>query len=271
MSNAEADKMNDALDTYRIILSPDLLIPTDYNPNKMKPEQYQKLKDNIMEAGFIDPVQAVPHEDGKHFIIIGGHHRWQAAKELGIKAIPVDVPKAEKWKDLDFQKLQNLRLNIIHGEMDPEKMAKLYEDMAKKYGADKVSSMMGYSSDAPLKKLIKAMTKQMKQDLPPEMARQFEQQAKEARTVNDLERIIQHLFQEHGDSVKFNFMVFAWGGKEHTYIAMSKKVHDALKKIMKKSQSANVDINEILGDAIVAAAEKMDDKKANGKTEPARA
>jgi ParB/RepB/Spo0J family partition protein len=270
--NGEAEiKAEDLLDTYRIILSPDELIPTEYNPNEMKPDKYAKLKDNIAECGFIDPVIAVPHEDGEHHIIIGGHHRWQAAKELGLKKIPVDVPKNAKWKDLDYQKLQNLRLNIIHGEMNPEKMAKLYTEMADKYGKDKVAGMMGYTSDAPLKKIIKQISKEMKATLPPEMAQQFEAQAKEARTINDLERIIQHLFQEHGDSIRFNFMVFAWGGKEHTYIAMSKKVHDAMKKIMTKCRTANVDINELIGEAIQKAADSFDEKKANGKTGAARA
>lgn len=254
---------DDGTDTCRIVLSPDDLLESDYNPNEMKPEMFEKLKQAIDESGFVDPIIAVPHEDGKHYVVVGGHHRLRVAKELGIKKVPVDVPKSEKWRDLDHQKLQNLRLNIIHGEMNPEKMARLYTEMADKYGKDKVAGMMGYTSDAPLKKVIKQIAKDMKSTLPPEMAKQFEEQAKEARTVNDLERIIQHLFQEYGDSIKYNFMVFAWGGKEHTYIATSKKVHDALKKIMQKSKNSAIDINDLIGDAIVEAANSLDafDKK----------
>jgi len=258
-------------DVIRMEVDIDLLLPTDYNPNKMSPDKYAKLKENIAEAGFVDAVKAVLAPDGKNYVIIGGHHRWQAAKELGFKQVSVDIPQNEKWKDPDFQKLQNLRLNIIHGDMDPEKMAKLYSEMAEKYGKDRVAGMMGYTSDAPLKKIIKNISKEMKASLPPEMAKQFEQQAKEARTINDLERIIQHLFQEHGDSIKYSFMVFAWGGKHHTYIAMSKKVHDAMNVIMKKCKTANVDINELIGDAIEGVANSLQEKKANGKEQTARA
>ena len=94
------------------------------------------------------------------------------------------------------------------------------------------------------------------------VAQQFEEQAKEARTVNDLERIIQHLFQEHGDSIKFNFMVFTWGGKEHVYIAMSKKVHQALNKIMAAAKKSSIDINELIGEAMQSAAEALEKKVA---------
>lgn len=266
-------------DTVREDLYVDQLVPMEWNANEMDPKEYELLKENITEAGFIDPPAVVPLErdpkitDPREFKygIIGGEHRWRAAKDLGMEKIPCDIVQGEKWKDEDFRKFQNVRLNAIHGKMNPDKFLKLFNEMADKYGKEKVSKLMGYTSDAPIKKIIKNVARELKSSLPPEMARQFEEQAKEARTVGDLERIIQHLFQEHGDSVKFNFMVFAWGGKEHVYVAMSKRVHQAMKKIMAKSRLGSIDINELLGEAIEKVAESLDDKS-NGKAEePARA
>lgn len=262
----EAPKM----DVVRLELSPDDLVPADYNANEMDEEEFALLKENIVEAGFVDPVTVIPLTDGKYGII-GGEHRWRAAKALDIKIIPVDLVQKEKWKDEDFQKFQNVRLNVIHGKMNPEKFLKLYNEMVEKYGKEKIAKLMGYKNDTAIRKIVKNVAQEMKASLPPEMARQFEEQAKEARTIGDLERIIQHLFQEHGDSLKFNFMVFAWGGKEHIYVAMSKKVHTAMKKIMAKSKSGSIDINEIIANAIEQAAADISSGGSNGVDDVARA
>jgi hypothetical protein len=241
----------------RLMIPVEKFRPAEYNPNMMNDEEMNLLVETIQDVGFIDPVTAVELEDGT-FGIIGGEHRWKAACRLNLKEIPADVLQGERWKDEDLRKLQNVRLNVIHGKMDPEKMLKLYNEMASKYG-EKAVRLLGYTSDAGLKKIVKNVAKEMRNSLPPEMAKEFEEKAKEARTVNDLERIIQHLFQEHGDSLQFNYMAFAWGGKEHVYIAMSKKVHEAMKKIMSLSRKVAVDINEMIGDAIVDIAEALEE------------
>lgn len=255
--------VGDPQDIVRMEIELDKLKVMEWNPNEMDEKEYKLLLDNIREVGFIDPVTAVPLEDGTYGII-GGAHRWRAAHEVGRKTVPVDVVQGDKWKDEDVVKFQNVRMNVIHGKMNPDKFLKLYNDMAEKYGKDKVAALMGYTSEVGIRKIVKNVAKSMKESLPPEMAAQFEQQAKDARTVGDLERIIQHLFQEHGDSVKYNFMVFAWGGKEHIYVSMSKKVHSAMKKIMKASRTGEVDINELLGDAIEEVAESLEKRDNTG-------
>lgn len=265
-----AKKKEEKFDIVRIEISPDDLCANSWNPNEMGEKEFDLLKEQIAEVGFIDPptVVEVEGESGEtYYRLIGGAHRALAAKELGLKKIPVDVLQGDKWKDEDLQKFQTVRLNILHGKMKPEKFVTLYNQMAEKYGADKVSRMMGYTKEDGVKKMVAQVAKGMKESLSPEMAAQFHEQAKEARTVGDLERIITNLFQEHGDSIKYNFMVFAWGGKEHIYIAMSKRTREAMKKIMKASRTQTVDVNELIGDAIegVAKALPKETKKANGE------
>lgn len=254
-------------DISRIEVSPHDLRANDWNPNEMGEKEFELLKEQILEVGFIDPPTVVEVEDvtgQSYYRLIGGAHRALAAKELGLEKIPVDVLQGDKWKDEDLQKFQTVRLNVLHGKMTPEKFVPLYEEMAQKYGQDKVTKLMGYTKEHGIRKMVEQVAKGMKDSMSPEMAEQFQEQAKEARTVGDIERIITNLFQEHGDSVKYNFMVFAWGGKEHIYVAMSKRTREAMKKIMKASRTQAVDINELIGEAIEKVAKELAGKK-NGE------
>jgi len=249
-----------ATDISRVELDPNTLIGADWNPNEMAPEDFNLLKEQIVEIGFIDPPTVVEVEDsnGKPFYrIIGGHHRVAAAKELKLRKIPVDVLQGDRWKDEDLQKLQTVRLNVLHGKMNPEKMVTLYNEMAGKYG-DSVTKMLGYASDAGLKKMIKQVQGDLAKTLEPELAKQFQEQAKEAKTIGDLEKIIQRLIADSGETAKYGFVVFSWGGKEHIYVAMSDKTREAMKRIVRASRDRKVDINEVIEEAIVDAARGLD-------------
>jgi hypothetical protein len=242
-------------DISRIEIDPNLLIGSEWNPNEMAPEEFNLLKEQIGEIGFIDPPTVVEVEDAKgnsFYRIIGGHHRVAAAKELNLRKIPVDVLQGDRWKDEDLQKLQTVRLNVLHGKINPEKMVVLYNEMAGKYG-DSVTRMLGYASDAGLKKIIKQVKGDLAKTLDPELAKQFQEQAKEAKTIGDLEKIIQRLIADSGETAKYGFVVFSWGGKEHIYVAMSDKTREAMKRIVRASRDKKIDINEIIEEAIVDA------------------
>lgn len=248
------------LDIERMEMDPATLVGAEWNPNEMGSEEFTLLKEQIKEVGFIDPptVAEVENQQGKRFYrIIGGHHRVAAAKELGLEKIPVDLLKGERWKDEDLQKLQTVRMNVLHGKMNPEKMVALYNEMATKYGPA-VTKMLGYTTDTGIKKMIKAVSKELQSSLPPDLAAQFQEQAKEAKTVDDLEKIIQKLMADGGDSAKYGFVVFSWGGKEHIYVAMSDKTREAMKRIVRATRSKKVDINELIEEAIVDAARNLE-------------
>jgi hypothetical protein len=248
------------MDVKRIEIDPSDLVGSAWNPNEMEKEEFALLKEQIKEVGFIDPptVAEVEGADGKCFYrIIGGHNRVEAAKELKLRLIPVDVLQGDRWKDEDLQKLQTVRLNVLHGKTNPEKMVALYNEMATKYG-DAVTKMLGYTSDHGLKKMIKQVQGDLSKALSPDLAKQFAEQAKEAKTIGDLEKIIQKLMAESGESAKYGFVVFSWGGKEHIYVAMSDKTREALKRIVRASRTKKVDINEIIEEAITDAARGLE-------------
>ena len=248
------------MDVERLVLNPKDLVGAEWNPNEMTEDEFALLKETISEVGFIDPptVAEVQRKDGTtYYEIVSGHNRAAAAVELKLRRIPVDVLQGDRWQEEDLRKFQNVRSNVIHGKMNPEKMVALYNEMASKYG-EKAVRMFGYASDAGLKKLIKQVSKDIKKSMSSELADKFEEQAKEARTAGDLDKIIQRMMSEGGDSAAHSFLVFTWGGKEHIYVAMSDKTREAMKRIVRASRSKKVDINEIIEDAITDAAHGLE-------------
>ena len=110
------------------------LIPAGYNPRKHDGVATEQLKQSILKFGLVDPV-IVNSAPNRKNIIIGGHFRWEVAKELGHETVPVvfvDIP------DLDKEKELNLRLNKNTGEFDWNLLAKFDESLL---------SEIGFSSD----------------------------------------------------------------------------------------------------------------------------
>lgn len=94
------------------------LKPAEYNPRKISKESLAQLKESISRFELVDPV-IVNGAPKRKNIVIGGHMRLRAAKELGHKTVPVvyvQIPNLKKEQEL------NLRLNRNTGEWDFEKL-----------------------------------------------------------------------------------------------------------------------------------------------------
>ena len=94
------------------------LRPAEYNPRKISEDALAQLKESISRFQMIDPV-IVNSAPKRKDIVIGGHMRLRAAKDLGHATVPVvyvSIPSIEKEKEL------NLRLNRNTGEWDFSKL-----------------------------------------------------------------------------------------------------------------------------------------------------
>ena len=90
------------------------LKPAEYNPRTWDRPATDKLTESIKRFGLVDSL-IVNSATGRKNIIIGGHFRYEIAKKLGIKKIPVvyvNIPNIRKEKEL------NLRLNRNTGQWD---------------------------------------------------------------------------------------------------------------------------------------------------------
>ncbi|EIP8061257.1 DNA methyltransferase [Enterococcus faecalis] len=100
------------------------LRPAEYNPRvELKPgmEEYEKLKQSILEFGFVDP----PIFNKRTGNLVGGHQRVSVAKDLGIGEIEVSIVDLP----IEKEKALNIALNKISGQWDEDKLVELLEEL----------------------------------------------------------------------------------------------------------------------------------------------
>ena len=133
-------------------LNLDLLHPFENNPFQSVDEnEYNELRDSIMEFGIITPL--IVNKSDNSYEIISGHRRWQIAKELKLKTIPVYVRELSKEDAV----INFVDCNLCREKILPSEKARAYKmkhDAIKKQGArtDLTSSQVGtkFRSDEKL-------------------------------------------------------------------------------------------------------------------------
>jgi len=103
---------------------------SEYNPRKWDSEAKKHLKDSITRFGVVDPL-LVNGVEGRKNIVIGGHFRLEAIKELGHTDAPVvylNIPDIEREREL------NIRLNKNVGEFDIALLAEFDESFLSDIG-----------------------------------------------------------------------------------------------------------------------------------------
>jgi len=117
-------------------LDPADLRPNKWNSNVVSPENERKLERAIERFGFFKPV-VVREVDGV-LEIIGGEHRWGAAKRLGMKEIP-----AVNLGPIDDKTAKEISIadNARYGADDSVLLAQLFEEI----GLEDVQNFLPYS------------------------------------------------------------------------------------------------------------------------------
>jgi DNA modification methylase len=121
MANEDIAKTNIKI-TYAAIKD---LKPATYNPRRWDNTILNQVVESITRFGVVDPI-VVNKSHNRRNIIIGGHLRLEAAKQAGLKQMPVvyvDIPEIEREKEL------NLRLNKNQGEWDTDLLTEFDEKL----------------------------------------------------------------------------------------------------------------------------------------------
>ena len=185
------------------------------NPNKMDEKTFDLLVENIMEKGVTEAIEV--RQVGDTYRIISGHHRFDACKKLGWDTVPCVVNNDPDMDD-DAELFQLMRMNAIHGQVDPEKFVGMYEQALKKHDAAELQHLFGYADDKEFQKVLK----KTEDNLPENMKAGFKQSKKEIKTMDDLAKVLQDLFNKQGDTLPYGYMVFDYEGKHSVWFRMKK-------------------------------------------------
>ena len=97
---------NDILSSMEVSI--DLIDPNPYQPRKeWKPEEIASLAASIRSQGIIQPL--ILRKEGKRYQLIAGERRLRAAREAGLKKVPVIVREASKEQMLALALVENIQ------------------------------------------------------------------------------------------------------------------------------------------------------------------
>ena len=243
----------------------DMIKPNPWNPNEMRDDAFDALVQEISDTGMITVLQVTPHIDDKGnscFRLIGGEHRHKALKLLGYQKAPCVVLEGDKWTDEDRQKFETVRLNIIHGENNPEKFMALYMDVAERHHGADLQKEVGFTDDDAWEALVgqvvsDADSGQLPHEAKEKIKKEIHKLAGPNKTIDQLASIIDKIMQEYGDTVDHRFIYFDMGGKKHLHVDVSSKTFAKLEVFMNKVKHSDLDADQAFSALLDKAAELL--------------
>ncbi|MEM2919619.1 MAG: ParB/RepB/Spo0J family partition protein [Candidatus Nitrosocaldus sp.] len=117
------------------------------NPNAMDEHEFNALVREVSIHGIIQPIITRPCTcdliKGEHRCIVGGEHRWRAARQLRMNEVPcIDL----SINDIQA-KILMVNLNSIHGRVIPLKLANLIVDLNRSIPMEEIRSRLYLSKD----------------------------------------------------------------------------------------------------------------------------
>ncbi len=115
------------------------LVANPWNPNRMDDKTLAKLTAYVKREGLVEPLVVRPRKGGT-YEIIGGEHRWRAAKELGYKSVPCVSVQLDDRR----AKVLSINLNELKGQSVPSLLAELVHDLSRDISLEDLSSQLPY-------------------------------------------------------------------------------------------------------------------------------
>ena len=114
--------------------------PFSGQPRKnFDPEALSELADSIREHGIIQPLTVRKLSSG-YYQIIAGERRWRAAKQAGLREVPVVIIEADDRKAMELAMIENLQREDLNPMEEAEGLQALMEqyDMTQEQVAERV-------------------------------------------------------------------------------------------------------------------------------------
>lgn len=101
--------------------------PNREQPRKQfDPEALKELSDSIQKYGVLQPLLVSDEKD--YYRIIAGERRWRAAKEAGLKQIPVIIKELSDQESMEISLIENLQREDLNPIEEAQAYKKLTEE-----------------------------------------------------------------------------------------------------------------------------------------------
>jgi len=109
-------------------LDPDSMVPNRLQPREsFPPEDLTALAESIRRDGMLQPILARPANGG--YEIVAGERRWRAAREAGLKRVPVLVQDVADGRALELALVENLQRR----DLDPVEEGRAFKLLADRF------------------------------------------------------------------------------------------------------------------------------------------
>ncbi len=220
----------------------DALRPNDYNPNKMKPQVFDKLVEDIRRNGILNPLHV--YADGEVYIIIDGEHRYKAAKLLGIEKVLAFVYEGNVE---EVKKIMSLRLNVLHGTIDPAALVLSYKEYIEKYGTEGFADLVGFNEKVweNLRNEVVKFVSNM--GLPQQTVKKVASKVKKANTIDAIVKVIDEVMQKYGTTLEnYGFVTFSDGRAKHIYIELDTETFNRFNSVIDMLVDRGLHIRELI-------------------------
>lgn len=235
----------------------------DWNPNFQSEVTFNQLVDEINTDGFQDPLLVVPVEDGKvdpktdRFRIIGGAHRYRAAKLLEYEEVPCFI--MEGWTE-EEQKLKTVRRNLISGRLDDAKFTDLVKSLVDTgLNQDDLPLLMGFDdvNDFTEHLILEAAEEESDEKVLSKM----EETSTEVEAVDSISDALNNIFATYGDTVPQNFLFFAYKGKTHLMVIMDAELNTRIEKMVEELKVSKGNVNDYFKELFKKIDEMKEEKE----------
>ena len=232
-----------------ILIDVDCLHPNEWNPNYQTDETFNQLVDEIKEDGFEQPLNVVPADEIEgvlQYTIIGGEHRWKAARVLGLEQIPCYVH--HNW-DEAAQKLKTVRRNLMTGQLDDVKFTAMVKDLEDRFkiSEEDLPKLLGFEDSREFAKHYVEEKEGADRSFIDALLHEAK---KESHAVDSVVDVISNIFAEAGDTIDQDFLHFSYRGSIQTVILCDSECIKSVKGMVDHLKDEGGTATKFLSEAI---------------------
>jgi ParB/RepB/Spo0J family partition protein len=223
----------------------ELIDPDPRNPNVMSDTKFSKLVSRIEKYGFDEPIQVIPNpEDAGRYLIVGGEHRYKAARILSMATIPAVVK--EHLQDEVERYTELMARNIDRGDLDTAKFNKLLDHInrttAQPFTNEQLADRMGFGDIKEFEKHLKKEKKKTEQAV--ESAK--ESSGGKTQIIDNVSYVLNEVMNKFGETVPKGYIFFCYKNRMHLMVQCDKDLYQLTHDVAEGTKRDNKEINEVL-------------------------